>query len=295
MPNDSIKEAKNCINNSEAILVIAGAGMSVDSGIFTYRGTNGIWNKSIKIGKDLYGYDEISSLDMWKKYPELAWGFKSNFYNMMKEHEPHLGYYNLLKFLKENLKNNYFICTSNIDNYFERSGFDVNKIYEVHGTMKYLQCMNKKCSTRNGVIPLSNEYLPEFNEETFIASNLPKCPNCKNILRPNVSMFGDDEFYGKPYEYARNRMSKWLDDVNKNNQRLVILEIGCGINPHSLRMNNGKMMSGEWKLPKIKNLQCSIRLNPEDENINKNDETIHVNMGAKKGLRLILPVKNSQS
>ena len=52
MPNDSIKEAKNCINNSEAILVIAGAGMSVDSGIFTYRGTNGLWNNSIKIGKD---------------------------------------------------------------------------------------------------------------------------------------------------------------------------------------------------------------------------------------------------
>ena len=51
MPNDSIKEAKNCINNSEAILVIAGAGMSVDSGIFTYICTNGIWNKSIRLNR----------------------------------------------------------------------------------------------------------------------------------------------------------------------------------------------------------------------------------------------------
>ena len=43
--------------------------------------------------------------------------------------EPHEGYYNLLKFLQEKLQNNYFICTSNIDNYFERAGFDPAKIY----------------------------------------------------------------------------------------------------------------------------------------------------------------------
>ena len=67
MPYDKVKDAKKEIINSDAMLVIAGAGMSVDSGIFTYRGTNGIWNKSIQIGNDLYRYDEISSLDMWKK------------------------------------------------------------------------------------------------------------------------------------------------------------------------------------------------------------------------------------
>ena len=283
MPYENVKHAKQILNKSEAVLIIAGAGMSVDSGIFTYRGTNGIWNKSIQIGNELYRYDEISSLEMWKKNPELAWGFKSNFYNMMNGCEPHEGYYNLLKFLQEKLQNNYFICTSNIDNYFERAGFDPAKIYEVHGTMKYLQCMDKKCSIRQGIIPLSESLLPSFNEDTLMAYNLPNCPYCKNILRPNVSMFGDHDFYGKPYEHARKRMSKWLLDVNKNNQRLVILEIGCGINPHSLRMNNGTMLSGEWKLPKIINLQCSIRLNPENEETSSNDNTIHVNMGAKKG------------
>ena len=47
MPYDNLKQAKSEINNSDALLIIAGAGMSVDSGIFTYRGNNGIWNKSI--------------------------------------------------------------------------------------------------------------------------------------------------------------------------------------------------------------------------------------------------------
>ena len=50
------------------------------------------------------------------------------------------------------------------------------------------------------------------------------------------------------------RTEIWLNEVNKNDQKLLILEIGCGINPHSLRMNNGIMLSGEWKLPKINNL-----------------------------------------
>ena len=40
-------------------------------------------------------------------------------------------------------------------------------------------------------------------------------------------------------------MEKLIDNIVKNNEKLVILEIGCGINPHSLRMNNGVMMSGE--------------------------------------------------
>jgi len=111
--------------------------------------------------------------------------------------------------------------------------------------MKLLQCMDRKCSTRNGTIELHENILPKYDKETLIASQLPHCPYCKEILRPNVSMFGDYDFYGKPYEYSRKKMEKWIDNIVKNNEKLVILEIGCGINPHSLRMNNGVMMSGE--------------------------------------------------
>ena len=42
------------------------------------------------------------------------------------------------------------------------------------------------------------------------------------------------------------------------------------------------------KLPKINNLKCSIRLNPEDEDDEISVNTIHVNMGAKSGLKKIL-------
>ena len=286
MPYNNLKESKEIIRNCDALLVIAGAGMSVDSGIFTYRGSNGIWNKSIQIGKEFYRYDEISSLKMWKEYPELAWGFKANFYQMMKEGDPHEGYYTLLNYVKNRLNNNYFICTSNIDNYFERAGFEKDKIYEVHGTMKLLQCMDKKCSLRNGPIEMEDKLMPKFNKDTFISTSMPKCPYCPNILRPNVSMFGDHDFYGKPYEFARKKMENWINENEKKGNKLVILEIGCGINPHSLRMKDGKMLSGEWKLPKIKNLIKTIRLNPDDEQ--EEDNCIHIKLGAKKGLSQLI-------
>ena len=78
-------------------------------------------------------------------------------------------------------------------------------------------------------------------------------------------MFGDYDFYGKPYEFARKKMELWLKENEQNGKKIVILEIGCGINPHSLRMYNGKMMSGEWKLPKMNTIMKTIRLNPDDD------------------------------
>ena len=68
----SLQESKSILLKTDAILIITGAGMSVDSGIPTYRGSNGIWTKSIKIGSETFSYDEISSLKMWKMNPKLA-------------------------------------------------------------------------------------------------------------------------------------------------------------------------------------------------------------------------------
>lgn len=276
-----ITTAKELLDNADTILVITGAGMSVDSGIPTYRGRSGLWEKSIQIGDKSYGYDDISSLDMWKSNPKLAWGFKSHFYNLSNERTPHEGYYNLLE--NVNKKEDYFICTSNVDGYFRKVGFDTSKLYEVHGTIDYLQCMDINCNKVNGIVATTPDIVPDYDNETFISKTLPTCKYCKKMLRPNISVFGDFEFYGKPYEHQRRRLDEWLTNIKKNNKTLVILEIGCGINPHSLRMSDGKMMSGEWKMPVFDNNIGTIRLNPTDEQ--SDEKTIHVSMGAKNGIR----------
>ena len=284
MPHNLRKEiinAKSLLSQADAILIVTGAGMSVDSGIPTYRGNNGIWNKSIQVDNEIYSYDEISSLKMWKEKPELAWGFKSNFYNLINNLKPHEGYYELLSKIQH--RYDYFIATSNIDGYFKKAGFDENKIYEVHGSVNYIQCMDKNCNLINGVTQTNN--VPSFDKKTFLAFSLPKCKFCKNMSRPNVSMFGDIEFYGKPYEHQRKRLNEWLGNLKKKQKKLIILEIGCGMNEHSLRMSDGKMMSGEWKMPIFDNNIGTIRINPDNDISTKN--TVHILMGAKKGIHAL--------
>ena len=281
MSSSNLKNAKELLKNTQSILIITGAGMSVDSGIPTYRKEDGLWTKSIQIGTQSYSYDEISSLKMWKEFPELAWGFKSNFFQIIQNKNPHDGYYNLLKSLKE--KYDYFICTSNIDGYFKRSGFPTQNIYEVHGNINFLQCSDKKCNQRNGITRMESS--PSFDPETLIARDLPKCQHCKKMLRPNVSMFGDHEFYQTPYTHQKNRLNAWLQKIQKEKKTLLIIEIGCGINPHSLRMSNGVMMSGEWKMPKISSHIGSIRINPNDEQ--KDSNTIHLHYKAIDGIRAL--------
>jgi NAD-dependent SIR2 family protein deacetylase len=261
--------------------------MSADSGVTIYRGDDGLWSKKIKVGNKEYKYEDISSLKMWKEYPELAWGFKAKFFDEISKKMPHQGYRDLLNYFKSNNKD-YFICTSNIDNYFESAGYEKDRIYEVHGSMKYLQCMNIKCSKKNGVIKVNSKLIPKYNNN-MVACNLPKCRHCGKILRPNVSMFGDYEFYGKPYEYSKKKMDSWITKIKNNNKKLAILEIGCGTNQHSLRMNNGVMMSGEWKIPKIKNLIKTVRINLDDCNDWENPakETVNLSMTAKDAIRQI--------
>jgi len=79
----------------------------------------------------------------------------------MNENEPHEGYNILLNYLKKKMNENYFICTSNVDNYFEKAGFDKNKIYEAHGPVEHKDIR-----------------IPDFNPENFVAVNMPKCLFC---------------------------------------------------------------------------------------------------------------------
>ena len=65
------------------------------------------------------------------------------------ELKPHQGYINLLDTAKNKFNSNYFVITSNVDSQFLKSGFDINKLYEVHGTNRLWQCMDKKCNSNN--------------------------------------------------------------------------------------------------------------------------------------------------
>jgi len=271
----SIKKVKDMIKDTDALLIFTGAGMSVESGIPTYRGTGGIWRKTINIDGNMYAYNEISSLAMLKFNPKLVWDFNLLFYDVITTKIPHKGYKHLLKIVKNKFHNNYFICTSNVDGYFLEAGFDFEKIYEMHGSIRTVQCFDKRCCIRNGIFKIT-----EINK---FKKGVPQCLFCNKNARPNISFFGDDEFYEKPYLHQRRRLDEWCQKNSNNN--ILLLEIGCGINPHSLRVINSltkpMMLSNEWKIPTfIKNI---IRINPECDEVE--EKVIQIPTGVIKGLK----------
>ena len=83
--------------------------MSADSGVTIYRGDDSLWSKENKSRNKEYKYEDISSLKMWKEYPELM-GIQAKFFDEISQKMPHQGYRDLLNYFKSNNKD-YFICT----------------------------------------------------------------------------------------------------------------------------------------------------------------------------------------
>lgn len=288
---NNIKASKEYIDNFDALLIVAGAGLGIDSGLPDYRGPQGLWN-TWHPAKDLnMTYEKLSTHELFLENPSLSWGFQTYLTKLYNELNPHQGYFDLLNICKNKFNNNYFVITSNVDSQFLKSGFDEKKLYEVHGTKRLWQCTDKKCNKTHYPWPMNIDDLPKIDDETLTALRpFPKCKYCSSIARPNVSFFGDYYFNEKNCKKQSLNLFNWLE--NNKKKKLLIIEIGCGVSKHSIRFtlknNQYTMLSNEWKLPKsflTENNTKLIRINPDDEDYEEG--IVKINFGAKKALHML--------
>lgn len=115
-----LKRAAEAISRADALIIGAGAGMSVDSGLPDYRGTTGFW----KAYPPFRGrtYQEIAGPQLIRDDPQQAWGFYGHCLSLYRSTIPHAGF-QILKRWAEQIVGEYFVFTSNIDGHFEREGF----------------------------------------------------------------------------------------------------------------------------------------------------------------------------
>jgi NAD-dependent SIR2 family protein deacetylase len=95
--------------------------------------------------------------------PRDVWGMKARVMNIFLTKKLHLGYYKL-KELLENKKS--FIVTSNINDHYREADFNENRLYEIHGRLKILQCINRKCNQKHNLWKLKE--LPQEKNMTLI-------------------------------------------------------------------------------------------------------------------------------
>jgi NAD-dependent SIR2 family protein deacetylase len=257
-----IRKAAKAIKEAKYLLITAGAGMGVDSGLPDFRGNEGFWNAYPVARKLGLNFQALANPRWFDINPKLAWAFYGHRLNMYRNTSPHEGFKILL-----NMPHDKFVFTSNVDGHFQKAGFSELKIVEIHGTINYLQCSEPCCDS----IWENNEHI-EIDEEKFEALNFPLCKHCKKIARPNILMFSDLRFVDKRVELQSARFEYWLSQID---DKLVIIEIGAGKAVPTVRLMSERI--------RRKFAATLIRINP----LESEGADIEIKKGALEALREI--------
>jgi len=217
-----ILKAAAAISEADTIFISAGAGMGVDSGLPDFRGNHGFWKAYPLLKKENLSFQDLANPSWFRNNPHRAWGFYGHRYKLYKATEPHQGFKILQKWCqtKEIAP---FIFTSNVDGHFQKSGFHPDSVYECHGSINHLQCIDG-CANNIWAI---NQLNIGINQARLIATGeLPRCPHCSEVARPNILMFGDTQWLPQ-----RSIAQSWNYDqwkAQNSNLKIVTIEIGAG-------------------------------------------------------------------
>lgn len=219
--------AASLLMNADALIVTAGAGMGVDSGLPDFRGVSGFWRAYPALAEARLRFEQIASPATFRTDPQLAWGFYGHRLTLYRKTVPHAGFGMLLRWA-ERLPRSAFVFTSNVDGQFQKAGFLTERIHECHRSLHLLQC-SVLCG--EGSWPASS-LEPVIDEATCRwLGPVPTCPRCGAVARPNVLMFGDNRWCSARSEAQRQRLATWLSTVKNP----VVIECGAGTAIPSVR------------------------------------------------------------
>lgn len=248
----NLLRAQEVIESAEALLITAGAGMGVDSGLPDFRGTEGFWRAYPPMKRLGLQFHDMANPKWFHENPLMAWGFYGHRLNLYRTTEPHEGF-SILKKLTELKGDNYFIFTSNVDGQFQKAGFDTEKIVERHGSIHFSQCVDR-CSND---IWSNSEVNLTVDSDTFLAkSDLPKCKHCVSLSRPNILMFGDWGYLAERTREQQEHLHEWIRQTISKKLRITVIEIGAGKDVPTVRHFSEEMMQQYGA-----NL---VRINPRD-------------------------------
>jgi len=272
----AIDTATDALRSCHVLLITAGAGMGVDSGLPDFRGDQGFWKAYPPIAKLGISFVDMANPYWFEKDPALAWAFYGHRLNLYRKTVPHKGFGLLLK-ICEQLEIDYFVFTSNVDGQFQKAGFNADKVVECHGSINHFQC-KRPCSRQ---IWSAEDIRVDVDEMLFIARDpLPRCPYCGSLARPNILMFGDWNWVADRTDVQQQQLNSWLADIIDDKKQLVIIELGAGEAVATVRYTS-ENISGR--------LQARlIRINPRDYDVPEGQ--IGLAMGAADGIEQI--VKN---
>ena len=148
------------------VIILSGAGISAESGISTFRDSDGLWEK--------YKIKDICTVGCLHKNRKATIEFYDYRRSELKDKEPNYAH-KVISQLKSKYPNEIAVITQNVDDMFEKA--DCPDVLHLHGFLKELKC--KKC---NSILDIGYEKQ---------SGNYESCSKCNKLLRPNIVFFGE--------------------------------------------------------------------------------------------------------
>lgn len=219
--SEQINKLKNEIENADAIVIGAGAGMSASAG-FRYDGER--FEKHFADFRKRYGFSDMYSGGFYP-YNTLeeywAWWSKHIFIN---RYDVPIGkpYTSLLDIVKDK---NYFVLTTNVDHQFQLAGFDKSQLFYTQGDYGLWQC-SKPCHDKTYDNEETVRRMVAEQKDLKIPSKLiPRCPVCGAPMTMNL----DNTFVqDKGWYAAANRYEDFIR--RHKDTHILFLELGVGAN-----------------------------------------------------------------
>ena len=223
---ETLTQAAVAVREAEALLIGAGAGMGVDSGLPDFRGPEGFWRAYPALRG--HRFEEMADPSWFERDPSRAWGFYGHRLNLYRQTVPHAGFAILKAWAQTRTT---AVFTSNVDGQFQKAGFLESQICECHGSIHWMQAVHPG---RDDEISPADGVEVSVDEDTVrAAAPLPRHPQTGALLRPNILMFGDMHWLPDRTSAQSDRLQEW--QASLQGRRLVIIEIGAGTAIPSVR------------------------------------------------------------
>lgn len=221
--SELISKIKKALSDSDAIVVGAGAGLSVSAG-FTYGG-----ERFFKFFADFHAKYGITDMYSGGFYPYespeeyWAWWSRHILYNRFVE-APRPVYEKLYNIVKNK---NYFVITTNVDHCFQKAGFDKERLFYTQGDYGLFQCSvpcHNKTYDNEKVV---RRMVAEQKDMKIPSELIPRCPVCGKPMTMNLRC--DDKFVEDDgWKEACKRYERFLEE--NRGKKTVFLELGVGMN-----------------------------------------------------------------
>ena len=164
MPGSDFSILKERLAAARSITILTGAGISADSGVPTFRGTDGLWRN--------FRAEDLATPEAFERAPRLVWEWYNWRRELIATKKPNPAHEAIAEL--EHRCAQFWLITQNVDGLHRTAGSQ--RLSEIHGNIWMVRCTACGQVTENRDVPIRI---------------LPACRNCRNLLRPHIVWFGE--------------------------------------------------------------------------------------------------------